>query len=90
VTPDDPVAQVLVAFREEESRGVATRSDFERLKGRFLGREKGLVPALFARLKDLPKEERGPFGAQANAVKTEIEAAIARLGEGLARREQAF
>ena len=89
MSPDDPVAQVLAAFREEEGRGVATRADFERLKGRFLGREKGLVPALFARLKDLPKDERGPFGARANAAKTEVEAAIARLGNDLARREQA-
>lgn len=85
---DDPVAQVLAAFREEEGRGVSTRAEFERLKGRFLGREKGLVPALFGRLKDLPKEERGPFGARANAAKQEIEAAIARMGDGLARREQ--
>ncbi|HYT31289.1 MAG TPA: hypothetical protein VEO37_01740, partial [Thermoanaerobaculia bacterium] len=50
----DPIAQVLAQFAEESGRGVSSRSDFERFKGRFLGREKGLVPGLFARLKDLP------------------------------------
>jgi phenylalanyl-tRNA synthetase alpha chain len=89
VTPDDPVGQVLAAFREDAGRGVATRADFERLKGRFLGREKGLVTALFSGLKDLPKEERAAFGARANAAKAEIEAAVATMGEDLARREQA-
>jgi len=84
------VARILAEFREEVARGVAARADFERLKGRFLGREKGLVPGLFSRLKDLPKEERGSFGARANAAKQEIESAIARLGDDLARREQAF
>jgi phenylalanyl-tRNA synthetase alpha chain len=84
----DAVARVLAAFSEEQARGVASRADFERLKGRFLGREKGLVPALFAGVKDLPQSERAAFGARANAAKTDIEAAIARLGEDLARRER--
>ncbi len=85
----DAVARVLAEFREERARGVATRADFERLKGRFLGREKGLVTALFSGLKALPQSERASFGARANAAKTEIEAALHLLGEGLARSEQA-
>lgn len=83
----DPVARVLAAFREEQGRGISSRADFERLKGRFLGREKGLVPGLFAGLKALPPAERAGFGARANAAKREIEQAIERLGEALARRE---
>ena len=85
----DPVARVLALFREEQGGGVSSRADFERLKGRFLGREKGLVPALFSGLRDLPAGDRAAFGARANAAKREIEAAIDRLGEALARREAA-
>lgn len=84
---EDPVARVLAAFREEEGRGVAARAEFERIKGRFLGREKGLVPALFARVKDLDPAERAGFGARANAAKREIEESIERMGEALAGRE---
>ncbi len=83
----DPVARVLAAFREEEGRGVSSRAEFERVKGRFLGRDKGLLPALFAGVKDLPPEERAAFGARANAAKREVELAIERLGQALARRE---
>ncbi len=83
----DPVDGVLAAFREEEKRGVTSRAEFERLKGRFLGREKGLVPALFARVRDVPAAERAGFGSRANAAKREIEESIGRLGEALARRE---
>ncbi len=83
----DPVGAVLTAFREEAGRGVSSRAEFERLKGRFLGREKGLVTALFARLKDLPRDERAGFGARSNAAKKEIEETIGRLAEGLSRRE---
>ena len=43
----------------------SSRAEFERLKGRFLGREKGLVPELFARLKALPPAERARPSARA-------------------------
>ena len=65
------------------------RAEFERLKGRFLGREKGLLPALFAKLKELPPAERGAFGKRLNAAKVEIEEAVARLSDALAAREAA-
>jgi phenylalanyl-tRNA synthetase alpha chain len=83
----DPVAQVLSQFGEESSRAISSRSDFERLKGRFLGREKGLVPGLFAGVKGLPPGERAAFGARANAAKRQIEEAVALLSEEIARRE---
>jgi len=84
---DDPVSGVLAAFREEAARGISSRSEFEALKGRYLGREKGLVPALFARLKDLAPGERAGFGARANAAKKDVEEGIERLADELARRE---
>jgi phenylalanyl-tRNA synthetase alpha chain len=84
---DDPISNVLASFAEEAARGVASRSEFEALKGRYLGREKGLVPALFARMREIPPPERAAYGARANAAKREVEEGIARLGESLAHEE---
>ena len=84
---DDPVARVLTAFREESAAEISTRAEFERFKGRFLGREKGMVPGLFAGMRQLPPEERSAFGARANAAKQEIEAGIARMAEQIERGE---
>ena len=94
VSSADTISQLLDSFREEAARGVSSRSEFEAFKGRYLGREKGLVPALFTRVRELPPEERAGYGARANAAKREVEEGIARLGEALAlaeaeRRERA-
>jgi phenylalanyl-tRNA synthetase alpha chain len=85
----DPVAELLHAFREEVKKGVSSRAEFERLKGRYLGREKGLLPALFAKLRDLPSGERGAFGKRLNAAKALIEAGIGHLSDALSSREAA-
>jgi len=85
--PQDGVESVLRSFREEIAKGVSSRSEFERLKGRFLGREKGLVPELFTRLKTLPAGERAAFGARANRAKQEVEEAILRLASEIERHE---
>jgi phenylalanyl-tRNA synthetase alpha chain len=86
---EDAVDDLLHSFREEIAGGVSSRAQYERLKGRWLGREKGLVPELFARLKSLPAADRKAFGARANAAKMEIEAAVDRLGAELEGRESA-
>jgi len=85
--PEDPIGHLLAGFREEAIQGISSRAEFELLKGRYLGREKGLVPALFAGMRNLAPEERASFGAKANAAKREIEEEVARLGEELSRRE---
>ena len=82
----DPIEAVLRLFRDAAGTEAPSRSEFERLKGRFLGRD-GLVAELFGRLRDLPSAERGEFGRRANAAKAEIEGAVGRLGDELARRE---
>ncbi len=86
-SPDDPVARVLASFREEAGRGVSSRGEFEKLKGRYLGRENGLLPGLFPRIRTLAPEERASFGARANAAKQEIEGTIRRLSQELEKRE---
>jgi phenylalanyl-tRNA synthetase alpha chain len=83
----DPVEQVLAQFRSDLARGVSSRGEFERLKGHYLGREKGLVPALFTSIKTLPPAERAGFGARANAAKREIEESVSRLSGEIARGE---
>lgn len=84
---EDPVQSILEAFARDTPGGVSSRAEFERLKGRYLGREKGLVPALFARIRNLPPQERSGFGSRANAAKSEIEKTIGRLAEEIERRE---
>lgn len=84
---DDTISNVLAVFHAEAASGVSSRSDFETLKGRYLGRDKGLVPALFARMREIPPADRASYGARANAAKREIEEGVARLGDLLARSE---
>ncbi len=89
MAPLDAANELLRSFRQEIGKGVSSRAEFERLKGRYLGREKGLVPGLFAQLKSLPPSERAAFGEAANGVKREIEAAIGKLSTDLENREAA-
>jgi phenylalanyl-tRNA synthetase alpha chain len=84
---EEAISNVLASFQDEAARGVSSRSEFEALKGRYLGREKGLVTALFARMREIPASERAAYGARANAAKREVEEGIARLSEALARTE---
>jgi phenylalanyl-tRNA synthetase alpha chain len=85
----DPIQELLDSFRKESGGGVSSRADFERLKGRYLGRDRGLVPELFAKLKSLAPAERAGFGARANAAKAEIEEGVRKLGAELETREAA-
>lgn len=82
----DPQAidEILAAFHAQ-AREVSSRSGYERLKGKYVNREHGLVPALFARLKSLSGAEKAEFGKRANEAKKEIEAAL----EGLERQVRA-
>jgi phenylalanyl-tRNA synthetase alpha chain len=89
LAPLDAANELLRSFRQEIGKGVSSRAEFERLKGRYLGREKGLVPGLFAQLKTLAPAERATFGEAANGVKREIEAAIGKLATDLEHREAA-
>jgi phenylalanyl-tRNA synthetase alpha chain len=87
LAPLDAANELLRSFRQEIGKGVSSRAEFERLKGRYLGREKGLVPGLFAQLKTLAPAQRAAFGEAANGVKREIEAAIGKLATDLEHRE---
>ena len=70
----DPIAQVLALFAEESGRGVSSRSDFERLKGRFLGREKGFVLEYFLTSSDGRGMSLVGFGSEAAPESAHVEA----------------
>jgi phenylalanyl-tRNA synthetase alpha chain len=75
VTESSRIEEIADQFRHE-SVEVSSRAEYEALKGRYLNREHGLVPALFARLKTLSGSEKAEFGKRANELKKEIEGAL--------------
>jgi phenylalanyl-tRNA synthetase alpha chain len=88
----DPIRIDDVASRfRREAAGVSNRAEYEALKGRYLNREHGLIPALFARLKTFSGAEKADFGKRANELKREVEGALEvcekslREGESKAR-----
>ena len=62
----------------------ATDRDLKALDDEFLSRKSGSVTALLKALPTLPAEERRGFGSQVNALKTEVEAALAGRASALA------
>ena len=67
-----------------EFAAAATPADLENAKARYLGRS-GRVTELLKALGSLPADEKRSRGAQINAVKQQIEAALDEAREGLAR-----
>jgi len=62
----------------------ATDRALKALDDDFLSRKSGTVTALLKALPTLPAEERRAFGSQVNALKTEVEAALAERAAALA------
>ena len=62
----------------------ATDRDLKALDDEFLSRKSGSVTALLKALPTLPADERRGFGSQVNALKTEVEAALAERAAALA------
>jgi len=79
--PDD-----IDALREQlEDETIQSEDDAEAFRVRYLGRNRGAIPALFDEIEDLPPEERPEFGRRLNALK---ERAQERLEEAWARLER--
>jgi len=76
---DGIVAEALAAFA-----GIQDADELERAKARYLGKSGQLTEALKG-LARLPTEARRETGARINAAKEEIEAALARRREAIAR-----
>src|SRR5947207_11393855 len=57
------------------------------LRVRFFGRKGGLIPALFARLKEVPKEQKKNAGDALNKLRDRIEAELKEKSERVAAAE---
>jgi phenylalanyl-tRNA synthetase alpha chain len=82
--PDDREHPKIKGLREAFHAQLSSASTEQALKGlhdAFLSRHSGSVTELMKELRTLPPEDRPAFGAQLNAAKAEMEAAI----EGLRR-----
>src|SRR6266536_2417183 len=62
---------------ESRLAAAATARDLKAIDDEFLSRKSGSVTALMQLLKSLPPEERRAFGASVNALKSDIETALA-------------
>ena len=80
MSPPPTVDDVRAAFLAEF--GQATAPDqLQELRNRYLGRKRGTVTALLKSVSQAPPETRRELGRQANALKQEIEQALAERRE---------
>jgi phenylalanyl-tRNA synthetase alpha chain len=73
-SPNDPLAAVAASLREIRD---ANPGRLAELKVELLGRKAGLLTQVLRSLGQLPPEERRLIGQRANALKAEIESAVA-------------
>ena len=82
--PDAPaVGEVRAAFLAELGRA-ASSEQLQEVRNRYLGRKRGAVTALLKSVAQAPPEDRRDRGQQANALKREIERALAERSRSLA------
>ena len=70
------IDDVRAAFLAELERA-ATPDELQELRNRYLGRKRGVVTALLKSVSQAPPDTRRELGRQANALKQEIERALA-------------
>jgi phenylalanyl-tRNA synthetase alpha chain len=81
----------IASIREEFQRELAAAAEESQVlevKGRFLGKKRGVVQDLLAALKETPPEERRAFGQAVNALKTDLEAAVEEALERVRSRRK--
>ncbi len=66
-----------------------TAQELDELRLRYFGRKGGLIPALFARLKEVPKEQKKPAGDALNKLRDRIESALKKKSERVHAEEAA-
>ena len=76
MSPLPTVEDTRAAFLAELGRA-ATPDELQELRNRYLGRKRGAVTALLKSVSQAPPEARRDLGRQANALKREIEQALA-------------
>jgi phenylalanyl-tRNA synthetase alpha chain len=81
---DRSVLEALRADFRARLGGASSERDLKTLSDEFLGRKSGSVTGLLKTLGTLPPESRREFGGMVNALKAEIEAAVAERQQALA------
>ncbi len=84
MSPPPTVDDVRAAFVAELDRAAAP-DELQELRNRYLGRKRGAVTALLKSVSQAQPEARRDLGRQANALKQEIEQALAARRESAAK-----
>ncbi len=67
-----------------------TEGSLLELKGAYVGKKRGVIADLLARIPSLPSEERKAFGQSVNLLKQEVEEALNRALSGLNAKKSAI
>lgn len=84
----DDIARLASDF-DAALADASTAHELDDLRVRYFGRKGGLIPALFAQLKDVPKEQKKDVGDALNKLRDRIESALKEKSEGVAAAEGA-
>ena len=82
----DDIARVGSDF-DREIESAKTTKALDELRVQYFGRKQGLVPALFARLREVPKEQKKEAGDALNKLRDRLESALAEKSASLAASE---
>src|SRR5436190_8789872 len=84
----DDIAKTGADFDRDLASASDTRA-LDEVRVRYLGRKRGLVPALFSRLKEVPKEQKKDAGDALNKLRDRMEEALKAKSERVAGDEAA-
>ena len=73
-------------IQEIESAELSSREELEGFRLKYLGK-KGIIPALFSKMKEVANEQKKSFGAKINEVKEKAEEKIERLKNRIEEHE---
>ncbi len=74
---------------ERRAGGVSDRPGWEQLRLEWLGRKKGVIRGLLARMREVPAEERREYGRRVNELKETVEGRLDALDDELKTAERA-
>jgi phenylalanyl-tRNA synthetase alpha chain len=82
----DDITQTGEQFDRDLNEANSTRA-LDEVRVRYFGRKSGLIPALFDRLKQVPKEQKKDAGAALNKLRDRTESALKEKSERIAADE---
>jgi phenylalanyl-tRNA synthetase alpha chain len=85
--PPSPALEELRKEGLSALQAAASDAEVEAWRVEWLGRQDGRITALLRSIKDQPSESRPAFGAAANQLRLELEAALASRLDALRRAE---